>query len=107
MTNDEIVKKIVDAEARSQEIYDEAAKLQLGFDDYIDDHIAKLRAKRFEQAEKEISDAQKAEKSKADSAIAQLDQKLDYELDKAKAVFEAERSTMVEKLYQMVVGGDA
>lgn len=103
MTNDEIVKRIVDAETRAQEIYDEAAKLSLSFDDYIGDHIAKLREKRLADAQAEISAAQKSEKARADSTIAQLDRRLEYELSKAKAAFEAEREAMVDKLYHLVV----
>ena len=103
MTSDEIVKRIVEAEGRFYEIYNEAVKLQDGFPDYIKSHMAKLRSDAFAAADSEIAAAKAEEKARADSAVAELNEKQAYEMNRAKAVFEAQRQAVAERMYELVV----
>lgn len=107
MTQGEILKKIVDAEQRSNEIYDEAARLQSGFDDYIKAHVEKYRREAYEKADMEIAAAKAEAKARADAAVAELDKRQEYEMSHAKAVFEAQRAAVIEKMYGLVVEENA
>jgi len=107
MTPIEILNKIVEAESNAREIYNEADSLREGFDSYVNEHIEKLKKDYYERAEKAIAEARVSEAARADAEIAELNAKLQAELEDAKNRYEREKDAIVQKIFKMAVDVDA
>ncbi len=107
MTPMEILNMIVDSENDARDIYDEAVSMKNSFEEYVGAHIDELKRKHFDEAEKNIAAAQKKEKELADEKIRQLDEKLGQDLESARKRYERLEKDVVEKIFKLVVNGDA
>lgn len=107
MTPMEILNMIVDSENDARDIYDEAVSMKNSFDEYVGAHIDELKRKYFDEAEKNIEAAEKKEKDLADEKIRQLDEKLSQDLESARKRYERLEKDVVEKIFKLVVNGDA
>lgn len=107
MTPMEILSKIVEAEVNAKAVFEEAVTLKDGFDNYVNEQIETLRKQYFDSAEKEIAEAAKREKARADTEISELDEKFQKELSALKTLFENEREEVVEKIFGLAVAADA
>lgn len=107
MTPMEILSKIVEAEVSAKAVFEEAVTLKDGFDSYVKEQIEALHKQYFDSAEKAIAEAAQSETVRADAEIAELDKKLNQELDALKTQFENEREAIVEKIFGLAVAADA
>lgn len=107
MTPTEILHEIVEAEHKAQEIYNEALRRKEGFSAYLEAKREKLRKAYFQKAEEAVAKAQKELEASADQKIAELDRKLESDLDSARRTFAANRERYVAQIFNMVVGKHA
>ncbi|MGI5936904.1 MAG: hypothetical protein ACOX7I_08905 [Oscillospiraceae bacterium] len=107
MTPTEILHEIVEAEHQAQEIYNEALRRKEGFSAYLEAKREKLRKAYFEKADEAIEKARKELQASANEEIADLDRKLESDLDSARRAFAANKEKYVAQIFNMVVGRHA
>jgi vacuolar-type H+-ATPase subunit H len=103
----EILHEIVKAEHEAQKLYDEAIRRQEGFAAYLESKKTRIREASFRKADTAIAQAKSEQERAANEKIAELDRKLEYELDSARRSFEANKESYAGQIFDMVVGNNA
>lgn len=106
MTPKELMRVIVQTEQEARDIYDEALQRQDGFEAGLEAEKKQLREDIFANAESEVKKAQRDAAEKADAEIARLDERLAYEMNRAKLLFESNETALMERIFRIVVGLD-
>ncbi|NLW64684.1 MAG: hypothetical protein GXY26_00385 [Clostridiales bacterium] len=107
MTAIEILHTIVDTDKNARSIYAGATELRDSFYAYVAEHVEYIRKERFAEADRQIAEADKNAKIKAEEAIRELDAKLCTELSEAREHYESKKDAVVEKIFKLAVDVDA
>lgn len=104
MDHIEIINKIVEAEQTAQRIADEARAKLASLDTDLVAENEKMRKQYFERADKRIASVREREGAIADEMIAELEKKLEQDLEGIERLAREQNDNWVSTIFSMIVG---